>query len=48
MSEMALVVVVDASVAVKWVNPRESAAAQAVCMRDDYKSGKLHLIAPAF
>jgi predicted nucleic acid-binding protein len=47
-SETALIGVVDASVAVKWVNPREPAAAQAVCMRDDYKNGKLHLTAPAF
>ncbi len=48
MSKAALIAVVDASVPVKWVNPRELAAAQAALLRDDYKRGKLHLIAPSF
>lgn len=48
MSKTALIVVVDASVSVKWVNPKEPSAAQAALMRDDYKAGKLHLIAPSF
>lgn len=48
MSKAALIMVVDASVSIKWVNPKESGADRAALMRDDYKVGKLHLIAPSF
>lgn len=48
MPKTALIVVVDASVSVKWINPKEPAAAQAGLMRYDYKVGRLHLIAPSF
>ena len=47
-SKTAIIAVIDASVSVKWVNPNEPGAAQAALLRDDYKFGRIHLIAPSF
>jgi predicted nucleic acid-binding protein len=40
--------VVDASVAVKWLNPSETLSDRASIMRDDYKQGLVSLLVPAF
>lgn len=41
-------VVVDASVAIKWLNPHETLADKANALRDDYEQGQLSLLVPAF
>lgn len=40
--------VVDASVAVKWLNPSEPLADRAIAIRDDYEQGNVSLFVPAF
>lgn len=40
--------VVDASVAIKWLNPYESLADKANLIRDDYERGAVSLLVPAF
>ncbi len=40
--------VVDASVAIKWLNPHESLADKANLIRDDYERGVVSLLVPAF
>ena len=40
--------VLDASIAVKWLNPHESLAEKANLIRDDYERGRVSLIVPAF
>lgn len=41
-------VVVDASVAIKWLNPHESLADKAHLIRDDYEQGRISLLVPSF
>jgi len=40
--------VVDASIAVKWLNPQETLADKANLIRDDYAQGQVSLLVPAF
>lgn len=40
--------VVDASVAVKWLNPYEALADKANLICDDYEQGRVSLLVPAF
>lgn len=40
--------VVDASVAVKWLNPHEPLADKATLIRDDYERGHVSLLMPLF
>jgi predicted nucleic acid-binding protein len=40
--------VVDASVAIKWLNPFEALADCANTVRDDYEQGQVSLLVPAF
>lgn len=40
--------VVDASVAIKWLNPSEALADCANTVRDDYAQGQISLLVPAF
>jgi predicted nucleic acid-binding protein len=40
--------VVDASVAIKWLNPSEALADRANTVRDDYEQGQISLLVPAF
>ena len=40
--------VVDASVAIKWLNPREVLADKANALYADYEQGQLSLLVPAF
>lgn len=40
--------VIDASVAIKWLNPYESLADKANLIRDDYERGFVSLLVPAF
>ena len=40
--------VLDASIAVKWLNPHESLADKANLIRDDYERGRISLVVPAF
>ena len=40
--------VLDASIAVKWLNPHESLADKANLIRDDYERGHISLLVPAF
>jgi predicted nucleic acid-binding protein len=40
--------VVDASVAIKWLNPYETLADKANDIRNDYEQGQLSLLVPAF
>ena len=40
--------VVDASVAIKWLNPYESLADKANLIRDDYEQGRVSLLVPSF
>ena len=40
--------VLDASIAVKWLNPYESLADKANLIRDDYERGAVSLIVPVF
>ncbi len=40
--------VVDASVAIKWLNPSEALADRAHAIRNDYEQGQIALLVPAF
>lgn len=40
--------VVDASVAIKWLNPREALADKASALYTDYEQGQFSLLVPAF
>jgi predicted nucleic acid-binding protein len=40
--------VVDASVAIKWLNPSEAFADRANTIRDEYEHGQISLLVPAF
>lgn len=40
--------VVDASIVVKWLNPHEVMADKANLIRNDYESGEISLLVPAF
>ncbi len=40
--------VLDASVAIKWLNPFEALADRANTVRDDYEQGRISLLVPAF
>jgi predicted nucleic acid-binding protein len=40
--------VLDASIVVKWLNPREILADKANLIRDDYEQGQISLLVPAF
>ena len=40
--------VVDASVAIKWLNPHEVLADKARALYDDYEQGQFSLLVPAF
>ena len=40
--------VVDARVAIKWLNPHEPLADKANLIRDDYEQGTISLLVPAF
>ena len=41
-------IVLDASVAIKWLNPHESLADKAQIIRDDYEQGRISLLVPSF
>ena len=43
-----LKLVLDASIAVKWLNHREFLANKANLIRDDYERGHISLVVPAF
>ncbi|MFZ8851873.1 MAG: type II toxin-antitoxin system VapC family toxin [Armatimonadota bacterium] len=45
---MAKPVVVNASVSVKWVNPKEPLAHEAMLLLADFQKRKLHIIVPLF
>ena len=40
--------VLDASVAIKWVNPHEPLADKAILIREDYERGSVSLVVPMF
>lgn len=40
--------VLDASVAIKWVNPHEPFADKAILIREDYEQGHVSLLVPTF
>ena len=40
--------VLDASVAIKWVNPHEPLADKAILIREDYERGYVSLVVPTF
>ena len=40
--------VLDASVAIKWVNPHEPLADKAILIREDYERGYISLVVPTF
>jgi predicted nucleic acid-binding protein len=40
--------VLEASVAIKWVNPHEPLADKAILIRDDYERGYVSLVVPTF
>jgi predicted nucleic acid-binding protein len=43
-----LKLVLDASVAIKWINPHEPLADTAILIREDYERGSVSLVVPTF